>query len=142
MELMRQLLETAALNPSAIPLVPQDLNQREYFGKMTPEDGWLAWSRPAREIFNFVRAADYSPFHSPWKHPRSVLEEQEIGFVKVALTGQRSDMPPGTISRFEEGKVRVACGDEWVAVSRIVLDGRYVNGIDMLKLGNLLEWKR
>jgi methionyl-tRNA formyltransferase len=142
MDLIKQLLETAAQNPSAIPLIPQDLNQRDYFGKMTPEDGWLAWSRPAREIFNFVRAADYSPFHSPWKHPRSVLGEQEIGFVKVALTGERSDMAPGTVDQFEEGKARVACGDEWIVVSRIVLDGKHMNGAEMLKLGNLLEWKR
>jgi len=29
----------------------------------TPEDGWLAWSRPARDVFNFVRAADFLLFH-------------------------------------------------------------------------------
>jgi UDP-4-amino-4-deoxy-L-arabinose formyltransferase/UDP-glucuronic acid dehydrogenase (UDP-4-keto-hexauronic acid decarboxylating) len=142
MDLIKQLLETAAVDPDAIPVIPQDLSQREYFGKGTPEDGWLAWSRPAREIFNFVRAADYSPFHSPWKHPRSMLGEQEIGFVKVALTGQRSTVTPGIISQSEDGMVRVACQDEWVTPRRITLDGQYINNLDILKPGGLLEWKQ
>jgi methionyl-tRNA formyltransferase len=139
MELIKQLLETAAVDPQAIPAVEQDFAEREYFGKGTPEDGWLAWACPAREVYNFVRAADYSPFPSPWQHPRSRLGDQEIAFVKAALTGRPCDAPPGTIGRPDGEKVQVACADEWVAVSRLIVNGRYVNAVDALKPGGRLE---
>src|SRR5262249_46383613 len=124
MELIRKLLETAVENPQAIPAIEQDLTHREYFGKGTPEDGWLAWSRPAREIFNFVRAADYFPFPSPWRNPRSRIGSQEVAFIKAALTGRRCDAAPGTIGRSGSGQVWVACADEWVEVSRLTVNGQ------------------
>jgi methionyl-tRNA formyltransferase len=36
--------------------VPQPLLPGQYFGRRTPEDGRIDWSRPAREIHNLVRA--------------------------------------------------------------------------------------
>jgi methionyl-tRNA formyltransferase len=140
MELIRKLLETAAENSQAIPAIEQDLNRREYFGKGTPEDGWLAWSRPAREILNFVRAADHSPFPSPWLTPRSRIGDQDVAFMKVALTGQPCDAPPGTIGQAGGGKVRVASADEWVEVSRLMVNGKYANAADVLEPGERLEW--
>ena len=141
MELIRKLLETAAENPEAIPAVEQDLDRREYFGKGTPEDGWLAWTRPAREIINFVRAADYSPFASPWRIPRSRMGDQEVAFVKTALTGRRCDAAPGTIGRSEGGQVWVAGADEWVEVRRLMVNGRPANAAEVLKPGERLEWE-
>ncbi len=140
MELIRRLLDAAAVNPASIPLIEQDLTQREYFGQGTPEDSWLDWSRPAREVYNFVRAADYSPFPSPWKTPRSKLGEQEIGFAKVLLTGQPCDAEPGLIGQSDGENVMAACGDQWVAVARLIVDGRSVNAAQALKPGDRLEW--
>ena len=141
MELIRKLLETAAENPEAIPAVEQDLDRREYFGKGTPEDGWLAWTRPAREIINFVRAADYSPFASPWRTPRSRMGDQEVAFVKTALTGRRCDAAPGTIGRSDGCRVLVAGADEWVEVRRLMVNGRPANAAEVLKPGERLEWE-
>lgn len=141
LELINRLLETAAVDPRAIPAIGQDLAQREYYGKGTPEDGWLAWSRPARDVFNFVRAADYSPFQSPWRTPRSVLKAKEIAFVRVALSGQSCDKPPGTICHSDDEGVKVACGDEWVSVSRVMVDGQYAGALDVLDHGGRLEWE-
>jgi methionyl-tRNA formyltransferase len=141
MELIRKLLETAAQNPHAIPVIEQDLNRREYFGKGTPEDGWLAWSRPAREIFNFVRAADYSPFPSPWRNPRSRSGDREVAFLKVVLTGRPCDAAPGTIGRSDGGQVWVAGADEWVEVGRLTVNGQSANAAEVLKPGDRLEWK-
>ena len=140
MELVRQLLDTAEMNPQAIPVIEQDLTRREYFGRGTPEDGWLAWSRPARDVFNFVRAADYSPFPSPWRNPRSIIADQEVAFVKAALTGQPCDAPPGTIDQSDGVKVRVASADEWVEVIRLMVNERYANAAEVLKPGKTLEW--
>jgi len=140
MELIKRLLDAAAVDPASVPLIEQDLTRREYFGKGTPEEGWLAWARPAREIYNFVRAADYSPFTSPWKTPKSRMGDQEVGFVKVTLTGQTCDAEPGAIGQLDGGKVLVAGGDEWVAVNRLSVNGQNINAVDMLKPGERLEW--
>ena len=136
--LLRQLLETAAVDPAAIPVIEQDFTEREYFGKGTPENGWLDWSRPARAVFNFVRAADYSPFPSPWQTPRSSSGEQEITFVKVALTGQACAALPGMIAQTEAGKIRVACADEWIEVVRLLVNGQSANARAVLKPGERL----
>lgn len=138
LELIKQLLATAAVDPQAIPAIAQDFTQRHYFGKETPEDGWLTWERPAREVYNFVRAADYSPFTSPWKTPRSRIGDEQIGFVKTALTGQACDAPPGTIGQIIGAQVQVACADEWLAVERLVINGKRVSAVTVLKPGGRL----
>jgi methionyl-tRNA formyltransferase len=141
MELIKKLLDAATMGTDQIPAIEQDFALREYFSRGTPEDGWLDWSRPAREVFNFVRAADYSPFQSPWQTPRSRLGDEEIGFVKVALTGQGCDEPPGTIGRRDGETVRVSCADEWIDVKRVLKRGKVANAIDLLVPGSRLECK-
>jgi methionyl-tRNA formyltransferase len=141
MELIKNLLDAAAMGPDQIPVIEQDFALREYFGRGTPEEGWLNWSRPAREVFNFVRAADYSPFQSPWQTPRSRLGDEEIGFVKVALTGQACDEPPGTIGRGDGEVIKVSCADEWIDVKRVLKLGKVANAIDLLVPGGRLVWQ-
>jgi UDP-4-amino-4-deoxy-L-arabinose formyltransferase/UDP-glucuronic acid dehydrogenase (UDP-4-keto-hexauronic acid decarboxylating) len=141
LELIKQLLDAAEQNPGSIPMIKQDLTQREYFGKGTPEDGVLAWSRPAREIYNFIRAADYSPFTSPWKHPSSIFEGREIAFIKSHLTGIACNEPAGTIGESDGGKVFIACQDEWLSVGRIIVGGKYLDAAAALKQGGRLGWK-
>ena len=64
--LMLTLLELASSEPDRIPMLPQDLRQREYFSNEVPNNGQLPWSSPANRVLNFVRACDYLPFRSPW----------------------------------------------------------------------------
>jgi methionyl-tRNA formyltransferase len=141
MELIKKLLDAAERGPDHIPAIEQDFALREYFGKGTPEEGWLDWSRPAREVFNFVRAADYSPFQSPWQTPRARMGDEEIGFVKVALTGQACDEQPGTIAIKDGETVRVSCSDEWIEVKRVLKRGKISNAIDLLPHGSRMEWE-
>ncbi len=140
MELIKQLLETAALDPKSIPQLEQDLTQREYFGKGTPDHGWLKWNCPARQVYNLVRAADYSPYRSPWITPRSIMGDQEIGFVKVTLTGKSCGAQPGIIGKSEGEYVMVACSDEWVAVNKLIVDGKHISPPAILRPGEQFEW--
>jgi methionyl-tRNA formyltransferase len=141
--LVLRLMETASADPAAIPLTPQDLAEREYFGREVPYDGRLFWSLPAREIVNFVRACDFFPFHSPWGHPQTILGTmsgaQEIGVVKACLTGERCDVSPGTVGDVVRPGVKIACGDEWILVNKLKVEGRYVNSADALKQGSRLS---
>jgi methionyl-tRNA formyltransferase len=140
--LVLRLMETASIDPAAIPLTPQDLTKREYFGREIPNDGKLFWPFPAREIVNFVRACDFFPFHSPWGYPQTVLETmsgaQEIGVVKACLTGEKCDRSPGTVGDVVGPGVKIACGDEWIIANKLKVEGRYVNCVDVLKPGSRL----
>lgn len=127
--LVRQLLEAAAQQRGerrrAIPAIPQDLDRWRYFGRDIPSQGWIDWSRPAREVVNFVRACDYGPLPSPWGQPRARLEggeETELAILQVAVTGAACDAPPGTVRRSGVGggeRVEVATGDEWLRIERM-----------------------
>jgi methionyl-tRNA formyltransferase len=44
------------IKAGAAPRLPQDPTQATYFGGRTPEDGRIAWDRPALALYNLVRA--------------------------------------------------------------------------------------
>jgi methionyl-tRNA formyltransferase len=53
-ELMRETYPL--LRVGQAPRIPQDHSQASYFGGRRPEDGRIDWRKPAREIYNLVRA--------------------------------------------------------------------------------------
>jgi methionyl-tRNA formyltransferase len=138
--LLLRLLETASRDENAIPLLPQDLTRRQYFGREIPENGCVNWSRQASEIVNLARACDYYPFPSPWGSPRARLGEREIGVVKARLTGESCNAAPGTIGRIAWPAVQVACADEWIWLDKALIEGKYLPAADILqpsaRLGN------
>ncbi len=136
-----ELLETAARDPAAIPRIPQDLGQREYFGKQVPNGGRLDWSRPAREIWNFLRACDYMPYASPWGHPKTSLDMDELAVVRGALTGRAAEATPaGTVGEAAADGVLVACADEWLLVREVLVNGRPASAAELLRAGQKLGW--
>jgi UDP-4-amino-4-deoxy-L-arabinose formyltransferase/UDP-glucuronic acid dehydrogenase (UDP-4-keto-hexauronic acid decarboxylating) len=134
-----RLLGAAEQDRSKIPSIPQDLSKREYFGREVPHNGNLSWRLPAREIFNFVRACDFSPFRSPWGHPRAGLGDCEIGIVKVQLTGKPAEAAPGTVDQTSHSGVAVACADEWILVQQLFHQGKYLPATAKLRSGDRLK---
>jgi methionyl-tRNA formyltransferase len=117
--LVEKLVTVASESPAAIPAVPQDLSRRMYFGREVPNEGRVQWTESARRIVDFVRAADYAPFRSPWGAPWTTLEGETIAIGKVGTTGIAADVEPGTVGRPSSGGVAVAAGDEWILVGRV-----------------------
>jgi methionyl-tRNA formyltransferase len=138
LELIVRFLDTAAKDPEQIPGTPQDLSQREYFGREVPRNGRLLWSLPAREVYNFIRACDYFPFRSPWGYPLGRLSDREIAIAKACLTGRDCDAVPGTVGDCPGSEAEVACADKWIRVKRILLDGAYAFPASVLKTGDRL----
>jgi methionyl-tRNA formyltransferase len=136
--LVLRLLEAAARVPADIPSVPQELSKREYFGREIPQDGNLSWTRPARQVVDFVRACDYLPFRSPWGFPRTRLGDSILGIARAAPTGKPADAPPGTVGVVRNGAVEVACADEWILVRQLHRDGSLVPASKILKKGDRL----
>lgn len=136
--LIKRLLDDLAQGPQAVPHLAQDFSKRRYFDRSVPNDGWLDWDRPARGVVNHIRAADYSPFPSPWGHPQSVLDDRRLGFVKAELTGEPCDAPAGFIGEQRGSLTWVATADEWIAVKTVQLDGKYVPATNVLSRGAML----
>jgi methionyl-tRNA formyltransferase len=135
--LVERLLDVAAHDPDAIPAQAQ-AGERRYYGSEPPEGGWLSWARTAREVVDFVRAADYTPFASPWGHPRTTLDGGEIAIVKATRTGEPSSAPPGTVGESGNDGARVACADEAVLVHRVQAQGKTRKASEMLVPGSRL----
>lgn len=137
-DLMLRLLQVAETGSARIPLLPQDLTIREYFGKEAPEQGRISWSWPARKVLDFVRACDYFPFPSPWGHPRTRLGVQEFALVRASRTGLSCEAVPGTVGDATDSGVRVACQDEWILASKLLINGRYLPAAEVLRPGDCL----
>jgi len=137
--LMVRLLGVAAADPANIPLVEQDLAKREYFSGAVPEEGRFSWSWPARRVVDFVRACDYSPFHSPWGHPRTRLNAQEFALAKARPTGLACEALPGTVGKSMDCGVHVACQDEWVLVNKLLVAGASLSPQELLRPGDQLS---
>jgi methionyl-tRNA formyltransferase len=118
--LIERLLETAARDPGEIPRREQDLSRRRYYRRAdVPDRGRIVWERSARQIVDYVRAADYFPFPSPWGAPRTTLAGRDLAVVKASRTGEAADEAPGTVGGAREDGVDVAAADEWVLVERV-----------------------
>ena len=137
--LMLRLLRTLSIDPSSVPADEQDLSRREFFGGDVPNQGRLSWAQPAARAVDFVRACDFYPLASPWGHPRAQIGSREIGIVKAARTGVVADAPPGTVGDIADRSVRVACGDEWISVAKVDVEGRYADAVDVLRGERRLE---
>jgi methionyl-tRNA formyltransferase len=137
--LLLKVLESASINPEAIPRVRQELSHRHYFGRSIPHGGCLSWERSASEIVNFVRACDYSPYRSPWGHPKVRWEEREIEILKAVLTRLPCDSAPGTVRQCNESGALVASGDEWVSIRQLKMDGHCVRPEAVLRPGSRLQ---
>jgi methionyl-tRNA formyltransferase len=130
------LVADAARDPASIPLLEQDLDKRRYFGREVPKNGNVDWNAPAREVERFIRAADYSPFTSPWGTLQARLGGRAVGILKASLTGEATDEPPGSIGEIlERGAVMVATSDEWIAVRRLQAEGRSVSPSEVCSPG-------
>jgi hypothetical protein len=89
---------------------------------------------------DFVRAADYSPFASPWGHPRTWADGQELGVVRAGRAGAPApaNATAGVVGAAVGRSVLVAAGDEWVTVHRVQLDGVRLDACDVLERGQQL----
>lgn len=83
-------------------LRPNDLSKGSYYGRRTPEDGRIDWSRSAREVHDLVRAVA-PPFPGAFS-----------GNIRVLKTRMAEDKQPpqGHIGPYREnGEWFAACGD-------------------------------
>ena len=91
------------------PSLPNDLADGSYFGGRNADDGRIDWSRPAREVYNLVRAVA-PPYPGAW----SMLGDQRCIVAKArmmpaALIKAAANLAPGL--RVVDNCVLGICGD-------------------------------
>ena len=131
--LLHDLLRDAP--QGAVPSSPQPPGPRRYYGQEIPHQGRVIWTESAARIVNFIRACDYAPFASPWGVPRAYLSGREIVVLKASVTGERTQVAPGTVGRRIGGDVLVAARDEWIKVRRIQVGSAALLPADALREG-------
>jgi UDP-4-amino-4-deoxy-L-arabinose formyltransferase/UDP-glucuronic acid dehydrogenase (UDP-4-keto-hexauronic acid decarboxylating) len=129
----------AAQEPTGIPLRPQDLALRLYFGREAPRKGILCWGSPAKQVQNSVRACTFSPYRSPWGYPRTAVSGREIQIAKVQRTNRTSSAPPGRVGEVKKSGVEVSCCDEWIIVEKVFRNGELIPAKDVLHRGDDLR---
>lgn len=137
--MMVRLLETASRSPSEIPLTPQDLSRREYFKPGAPVIPGYFRALSARQFVNRVRASDYYPLRGPWEGPKVRRGEQLISIEKARVTGEPATAPAGQVGRTTDVEAFVACSDEWIGISKIMIEGAWFNAPEVLTPGDRLE---
>ncbi|MBX5448601.1 methionyl-tRNA formyltransferase [Thermogemmatispora sp.] len=103
---------------------PQDESQASYTRMLRKEDGQIDWQRSAVWLARMVRA--YTPWPGSYTFWRGKLLKI---LTATAMTGQAlpTGLPPGTVKRFTvagDELLAVACGEGWLLVSRLQLEGR------------------
>jgi methionyl-tRNA formyltransferase len=96
-----------ALLAGTAPRRPNDLAQGRYFGGRKPEDGRIAWARPAAEVYNLMRAV------AP-PYPGAFTEI--AGRRLVVGRARRLPAAPGAAAlrpglHVVDGRIIAACGD-------------------------------
>jgi methionyl-tRNA formyltransferase len=131
--LLHDLLQAAA--GDHIPRRPQPDGVRRYYGKEVPHEGRLLWTESAARVVNFIRACDYVPFPSPWGYPRAYLAGRELSLLKAGRTGERTDVPAGTVGPRVGSEVLVAARDEWVKLRRVQVGSSVFPAAEVLRPG-------
>jgi methionyl-tRNA formyltransferase len=108
-----------ALEAGTARAVPQDESKASRFGRRSPEDGRIDWSRPAKEIHDLVRAVTH-----PYPGAFTDLFGGRTWVWRTRLPGLAGhDTFPGQV-RAEEGRIHVACGDDrYVEILALQRDG-------------------
>ena len=102
------------------PRHAQDLAKGRYFGRRTPDDGRIDWSRPARRVFNLVRAVTH-PYPGAFCHARG--RKLFIWEARIAYESGSRGAPGEIINEDAGGALEVAAGDGSVLVLRAQLVG-------------------
>jgi methionyl-tRNA formyltransferase len=99
---------------------PQDESAASYARKITKEDGRLDWTRPARAIWNQVRA------FTPWPGAFTSLPENSnrrlLKIFRVTLEENASGAP-GEIVQADKTGLLVACGQGALRIHDLQLEG-------------------
>lgn len=116
-----RLLDRAlpALAAGRAAALPQDLAAGSYFGGRHPADGQIDWSRPAREIYDLVRAVTH-PYPGAFTHDAG--RKLTVWWALPERGG--SGEPAGTVLACDREGILVAAGEGALRLVTVQLEGQ------------------
>ena len=119
--------------------VAQDHTCATYAPKLVKEEGWIEWSRPAREIHDRIRGVTprpgaYSDLLRPGRKP------ERVGLAPGRIGDPLPDgVMPGTIGSLENGLLPVASADRWYLLERLQPAGKRIMSAAEFANGRLAD---
>jgi methionyl-tRNA formyltransferase len=102
------------------PRLPQDPAQATYFGGRTPEDGRIAWERPALALYNLVRAVTRPyPGAFTFLHGRRLY----VWSSRVMQDASSDKWPSGTVLGTHHDGCQVATREGHLLLTQVQLQG-------------------
>lgn len=124
--LQRDYLEM--INGSIKP-VEQDHELATYCAQRLPRDGNIDWSKPAREVFNFIRAQS-----DPYPGAFAFFKGKEMKIWKARLFERPYFGSPGQVARISSNEVYIICGDDRaIVLEEVEFDGKRRKPTDFVK---------
>jgi methionyl-tRNA formyltransferase len=100
------------------PRVAQDSSAASYYGRRTPADGEIDWSRPAKRIYDLVRAVTHPyPGAFTWHHGRRLF----IWWARIADSSR--PVATGEVEVTSSGEVYVGTGQGALRLERVQPEG-------------------
>jgi methionyl-tRNA formyltransferase len=99
---------------------PQDHARATYAHRLTREEGWIDWTRPAAELHNRVRGLQ------PWPLAEGVLAGQRLLIVRSAVAQPPHPGAPGEVLAATGDDLLVATGDGALRLLEVQPEGKRV----------------
>lgn len=100
------------------PRTRQDKSKVIYHKRGIPNDRYVDWDKPARSVYNYIRALTFPAFPPP----RTTVNGSEIGMVSSKVLGERFDAEPGEVVKILAGnKAVIATADFGIMIE---IDGK------------------
>jgi len=123
--LQRNYLEIIKGN---IKSVEQDHALATYCAQRFPRDGNIDWSKPAQEVFNFIRAQS-----DPYPGAFTFFETQEMKIWKARIFEKPYFGTPGQVARITSNEVYIICGDDRaIVLEEVELGGKRGKATDFI----------
>ncbi|WP_299940273.1 methionyl-tRNA formyltransferase [uncultured Microbulbifer sp.] len=117
------LLEALAqLNSGNAQPQPQDDTGASYANKISKQEAYLDWQRPAEALQRQIRA--FNPFPVCWTTYRDKKAAQRLRIYSADIERSGHNKRPGTIIASDDRGILVACGGEALRLQRLQLPGK------------------
>jgi methionyl-tRNA formyltransferase len=126
----------AGLENGRITPRPQDPSQATYAPKIEKESGRIRWDRPARELFNLLRAFD------PWPGAFTFWQGQLLKLFCPRFPEEREEdfrEAPGTLTRVSAAELQIATKRGHLTVRELQMANRPRMGVAEFLRGHSLQ---
>ncbi len=112
------------------PKIEQDLSKRKVYSVKDSASGDISWQWSSTRIYNFIRAVDYYPFHSPTYIPSCILNDgRRINILKAKPSARSSKQAGELVAVIDEGIVIGARDELSLLITKIRSeDDRVIQG--------------